>query len=968
MLKFDSPGVYIQEVESGAKPIEIAGTSTAAFLGYAQTGEAMKPVQLESYEQFVERFGGISETGLEDHDPLSLGVRAFFQNGGRRAYIVNVASGGHPAGATVVAGRNQNPVTLFTVRSKYNSSALNHLVVYLTPKIDPRSGLFDFEIVENTAIGPRVIESYRSVTLAPGLPSSLEEVVRNSESRFEVVLDPGLGAIVFPRTDPVARAGLRGAVGQLNVKVMNGAALALNVSWSAAPGTPDGDVAALNEALKGLALPAGIQVRAEKEDATDVVFVVKSAFAEATVSVWNGATKLVESQKDRGTCMQELITGFDGINDLPQAALSGAVDLDPTRLAGTQLDVRFGGGVARRVEFPVDVGVMSAEMITSIIEVGLKGNDRPPALQSLTFEVRNERLVIGIGADAPSGAHLSDETMDGGTKKPLFRPNADQQLESPRILDADATMTVHYTEGGNPAEPAQGKTVTLSKTETLEACKGRLAALTTPGGDALLDISIQNGFTLRLKAMDSNRPVTFTDENADSLAAILNLEEIKGTWKKATPVATPADLIALAQLTFRLTEDGVANPLDVSVPLPTGANKITSAAALQEHLQSALGSATDGANVDVHVEVIKDQYLLWDPTQHVTVLEPGGVADSAAALLSLTQATGVKHETLNRIQGNLALVATLSQGKSGPPGGLAEYKAALKELESVPAVSIICLPGQPWDKGDGPSYQFVEAAIMHAERQQDRMVIVDPPKPNGGNHKWRDRAGIQLAKLPTSSYAAIYYPWAWVHVPSATPGIAAKPQEVLVAPSGIAAGVWSWMDRERGVWKAPAGVDARVYGVSRFDHELTDAEGGALNREGVNALRTLRGWGSIVWGARTAATNAEPQWKYLPVRRTAILIEDSLREALAWAVHQPNRPTLWSALRLNIEVFLNRLFQAGAFQADNPREAYFVECGLNTTMSQADIDAGVIRVRVGIAPSKPAEFVVITIEQINEQG
>jgi len=283
----------------------------------------------------------------------------------------------------------------------------------------------------------------------------------------------------------------------------------------------------------------------------------------------------------------------------------------------------------------------------------------------------------------------------------------------------------------------------------------------------------------------------------------------------------------------------------------------------------------------------------------------------------------------------------------------------------MPDVSIICLPGHPYE--DGESRTIVDEAINHAERQGDRMVIVDPPKPTQ-NNIWRVESDLLRANLPSSSYSAIYYPWVRMPGLRANNASNGSSREVLVPPCGSAAGVWSLTDKERGVWKAPAGVDARLRGITSLVHDLTDIQGGALNRYGVNVLRNLPGYGPVVWGGRTLATKVKPQWKYLSVRRTALMIEDSLRENMLWAVHEPNRSELWAVLRINIEAFMNRLFRAGAFQPDAASDAYFVKCGLGSTMTQGDIDAGIVRVRIGFAPVKPAEFVVIEIEQINENN
>jgi hypothetical protein len=181
----------------------------------------------------------------------------------------------------------------------------------------------------------------------------------------------------------------------------------------------------------------------------------------------------------------------------------------------------------------------------------------------------------------------------------------------------------------------------------------------------------------------------------------------------------------------------------------------------------------------------------------------------------------------------------------------------------------------------------------------------------------------------------------------------------------VVAGIMARTDTTRGVWKAPAGLEATIRGVHSLIVPLTDAENGELNPLGVNCLRTMPAVGHIVWGARTRKGDDRlaDQWKYLPVRRTALYIEESLYRGTQWAVFEPNDEPLWSQLRLNIGVFMHGLFRQGAFQGQSPKEAYFVKCD-STTTTQADIDRGIVNIVVGFAPLKPAEFVVIYIQQI----
>jgi phage tail sheath protein FI len=190
----------------------------------------------------------------------------------------------------------------------------------------------------------------------------------------------------------------------------------------------------------------------------------------------------------------------------------------------------------------------------------------------------------------------------------------------------------------------------------------------------------------------------------------------------------------------------------------------------------------------------------------------------------------------------------------------------------------------------------------------------------------------------------------------------------LFPPSGALAGVMARTDATRGVWKAPAGQEATLVSVSGLAVKLDDPANGQLNPLAVNCLRTFPGVGSVVWGARTLAGSDRlaSEWKYVPVRRTALFLEESLYRGTQWVVFEPNDAPLWAQIRLNVGAFMNRLFRQGAFAGTTPREAYFVKCDAETT-TQDDINAGVVNIVVGFAPLKPAEFVVIKLQQMAGQ-
>ena len=178
-------------------------------------------------------------------------------------------------------------------------------------------------------------------------------------------------------------------------------------------------------------------------------------------------------------------------------------------------------------------------------------------------------------------------------------------------------------------------------------------------------------------------------------------------------------------------------------------------------------------------------------------------------------------------------------------------------------------------------------------------------------------------------------------------------------------GVIAKYDAERGPWKAPAGTEIQLIGVTDLTVPMTDLQQGPLNQKGINCLRIKPPYGIIPWGSRTmrGADQMADQWKYLPVRRTALYIEESIYRGIQWVVFEPNDERLWAQIRLNVGTFMHDLFRKGAFQGNDPKKAYLVKCDGEIT-TQSDIDKGIVNIVVGFAPLKPAEFIILNITQI----
>ncbi|WP_249115617.1 phage tail sheath subtilisin-like domain-containing protein [Azoarcus sp. L1K30] len=284
--------------------------------------------------------------------------------------------------------------------------------------------------------------------------------------------------------------------------------------------------------------------------------------------------------------------------------------------------------------------------------------------------------------------------------------------------------------------------------------------------------------------------------------------------------------------------------------------------------------------------------------------------------------------------------------------GSRSLRQGLYALEDVDLFNLLVLPGVT-DSG------VLADAAAYCEERRAFFIIDSPPSATDVATMVSSASGTDL---PKSDHAAVYFPW--THV--ADPLRNGKPR--LTPPGGTIAGLYARTDANRGVWKAPAGTDANLAGVQSLALTLTNGENGSLNPLGVNCLRTFPVYGAVCWGARTlrGADQMSSEYKYVPVRRLALYIEESLYRGTQWVVFEPNDEPLWAQIRLNIGAFMNGLFRQGAFQGSSPREAYLVKCDRETT-TQDDINRGVVNILVGFAPLKPAEFVVISIQQLAGQ-
>jgi phage tail sheath protein FI len=418
-------------------------------------------------------------------------------------------------------------------------------------------------------------------------------------------------------------------------------------------------------------------------------------------------------------------------------------------------------------------------------------------------------------------------------------------------------------------------------------------------------------------------------------------------------------------LSFKVTIGaGTTTSTQRTATIPAGSTA-TSAAALRTVVEKALVASTpvgdrwDQAFAGLSVQLIGNQLLVrsspnaptYSPDEIVSI-DPVGTAVTWAS-------TNVQEYWLGKSAGSVAGVGAVTAGTDGTAPGAAELigsratQSGLFALETVDLFNLLCIPATAeLTSGVG---SVLSQAIAYCNERRAFMLIDVPASVNTvqGVQDWLNALNIR------DKNAAVYFPRL------ITPDPVNNFRDKSVAASGTMAGLYSRTDVTRGVWKAPAGVDATLSGVTRLDVKLTDAQNGVLNPLGINCFRSFPVYGDICWGARTlvGADVMASEWKYVPIRRLALMIEESLFRGTKWVVFEPNDEPLWAKIRQNVGAFMLQLFRQGAFQGSTPQTAFYVKCDGETTTAN-DRNLGIVNIEVGFAPLKPAEFVVLTIRQI----
>lgn len=418
-------------------------------------------------------------------------------------------------------------------------------------------------------------------------------------------------------------------------------------------------------------------------------------------------------------------------------------------------------------------------------------------------------------------------------------------------------------------------------------------------------------------------------------------------------------LLAQNQITS-VTVGGIAVPV----------NLITTAAAGTDPMYNRAGGGTDGIREKLGIIATAINASANAPCTaevwgyHLALKLKTGALNQSSTIATGPSAAFGNGFTTNVRQYSLGVLGTglfQSAGTAGSNGiapGQTDYEGdpvthtGFYALDKVDLFNLMILPGDR-------EYDVVNvqgAASTYCVTRRAFLLLDAPASWTANDHPIADAIMVNNFRVGVSKqHSAVFYP----RVEYSDAGI-----KKLIGPSGMIAGLMARTDSQRGVWKAPAGVEADLRGLTDLEINMTDMENGVLNKLGVNCLRKFPN-GIVSWGARTLDGNDDfgSEWKYIPIRRLALFLEESLFRGTKWVVFEPNDEPLWAKIRMNITAFMMGLFRQGAFQGSTPDKAFFVKCDGETTTAN-DRNLGIVNIQVGFAPLKPAEFVIISIQQI----
>lgn len=970
------PGVYIEEVSGGARPIEAVGTSTAAFIGIAERGPTNEARFVTNFTEFEQIYGWYVRDGDIGTSYLAYSVNQFFQNGGRSCYVVRVED---QATIAELELSTDDGVKTMTIRAVSPGSWGNGLRIGIAPGTtlpDERFNMYVF-------IKDELKESYEDISMVDTDLYYVDRVTKRSlYIRAESESLPDSPQFVGKKGQTFNLGTVKqvkltiDAFGPYVIDCSAGAANPLQV-------TAKEVCASINKAFQGdikeqVAFDQGGKVKIVSPTADD-----NSAIRFSNPDSKDATYDIFGLQESSWTVKgsDETIALAFGLADA--ATIHG--NLDPA--VAKTISIAIGGSPFKTMDLKqkADKGATLFHVIneinTAIPETAYTDGAHVilKAGQDINIKQTNAAAVFGAGfyAYVTTGSGSDPAKILGSVATSTLTGQLRLKIDNYPFLAValtagDACQAVAdkinaafqmAIKGKKKVAEAVGDKLSLSSLETGAA--GRII-VASPAGVADVAASV-------LGTAHANSDDFLIPAETASVASVIGTQDLSagigsGIAGKKLRIAVDDSTVQLsvsslasvavqtlfttdfaneAVLNYRLLTSGktvsviaanigAVSELYFSIPLKLGVETevADTSSAAQTTYKALFGNIVpfNGAPLTVP----KYTYEFKSPDNRP--------AQTSSKLALIGGGEDRKNE--NKLR-------DLTVGAVGENG--------VRRLDRLTDISILVIPG--WEKmSDDVANTFVNEGTAYcnnvrpaqARPLRDLFFVTQTPASVIKPEDARDYAQQKVTKSP-GGYTAIYYPWVTVNDPIGT-----RSPTISVPPSGMIAGLYASIDGRRGVWKAPAGTEAGLAGVVGLADQVSDIKQDLLNPFGVNVIRRMPGAGIVSWGARTLSTN--PEWKYIPVRRMAIMMEVSIYEGIQWAVFEPNDAPLWSLLRLNINAFMMNLYRNGAFQGATPDDAFFVKCDGETT-TQIDIDLGKVNILVGFAPLKPAEFVIVRISQ-----
>jgi uncharacterized protein len=852
-----SPGVYVEEVSTGPKPIAGVPTNVAAIVGKTERGPDLSPERLTSWNDYVTQFGGYLDEGYTPE-----AVFGFFENGGAAIWVVRADN----AAAATWQVTDANGANSFLIEAASPGEWGERLTVAIS----------------------RDYESGRGQFFATRLRSGFTA----STTATDVKVDSTLGAYAGM---PVSLADATGATIDATATVIDATTLRLttaSTSTHLCKGAGDAPFFASHpQAATVMRLSSGSAFKPR-----EVIRIVQPDLATRSA----GVTAVAEVGARADLTLAQALGG----NDVPGLVMARRLyDIDARLSAAVAANtsIKFGGTV---LDFQGESGFLEGDVARLTTPQGVDAFYDPTTGFQLAHKVGPGPVKVQVRLSA---RQVTIDTPAGITRAQLVERLA-FMAAVPGL--AGTAVTARKVGGGTVALTWDGSTLTGNATEV--------------GPFAGADIGLTLTKPVVVRAARPPQEGDYVQFGTSAGTGRVRVEDV------LQPSGTPLGAYVLVLAPNAVTLAGTTWPVT--------AWQHTEVQAVRFRIDAQLGGDTTDTVAETYRSLALDpghpfyyarESQVNGPSRLIEVRERAAGAPDALALSS--QPAGIV------------------KGATGSAGVIdsEQLKKGFDMLDTKSEPAIVACPDTMLISDELRQVDVINKMIAHCERFR-RFAVVDLPV------KEDDDALLQWRLLHlNSTYAAGYAPWLKIVNPRINP----KDSTMYVPPSGHVMGVFARTDTERGVFKAPANeaVRSSVGLMEDYSQRRQDL----LNPGGVNLIRAFPGRGQRIWGARTLTD--DPLWMYVSVRRLFLMMESSIERSTQWVVFEPNDDTTWLRVRVSVENFLNGIWRAGGLAGTSPEQAYRVRVGLGETMTETDIDLGLMIIEVSAAPVKPAEFVVFRI-------